>query len=154
MTALPPGRDYCKSGIIAAMRHRLVFPALLLMLAAIPACESPLGPGSCEELVRITVDQGGGTVFDWEPECSVDSLLVRSLGADGSVTGTVWEISFDNDPISPPVSYGTAPAGTKVRTDPVPLEPGREYRISIFRISGISIIAIGAEEFTFTPPSL
>ena len=137
------------------MRFGLTFTVLLFLFAAGPGCESPLGPGDCEESVIVTVSQESGTVITWEPSCSVDIILVSALDDSARVvTMPAWEVNFDDEAVFPPVTYGTAPAGTKVVIDAIPLEPGRSYRIGLFRISGISTIAIGARDFAFMPPAL
>jgi len=70
--------------------------------------------------VTATVDVSGtAPVFDWVPDCAVSWVLV-----EGVTGGDVWWIIGD---LSPPITYGTTPAGSVTFTGPLPLVRGRSY---------------------------
>ena len=78
--------------------------------------------------VTATVDVSGtAPVFAWVPECAVSSVFV-----EGVTEGDVWEIIANE--ISPPITYGTTPAGSVTFTGPLPLVRGRSYFLILFRV--------------------
>ncbi|MGH7678082.1 MAG: hypothetical protein ACRENU_06415 [Gemmatimonadaceae bacterium] len=122
------------------MRHRL---ALALALALGASCDGRdfIGPdGSCVQAtgsVTATVNTSGSVTFDWDPACAVALLLIEEDATD------MWAITAPGlddtstetaNIITPPVTYGSVPAGAEQDAPATPLVPGTTYELILWKI--------------------
>jgi hypothetical protein len=118
--------------------RRLMYATAMVGLAI--ACSEGTGPGkSCGAdvgSVTATVSVTGTVVFDWNPRCKVALLLVEQDASDRwaiSVPGFDPSTEADNI-ISPPITYGQAPAGTEEDPPAQPLVAGQTYELVLWKI--------------------
>lgn len=122
---------------------------LTLALALLAACDDDgVEPVACEadtSEVTATIETNGSVVFDWSPECSVFLVLVEEEASD------VWGIQTmdQENGITPPVTYGTVPAGVEELMAPDPLVAGQTYELILWRkLPGDVASLAEVQEFT------
>lgn len=113
---------------------------------------SAVSPESCNQAVQVTVVARAKPVFSWSPACGMSSLSVVTVPATSGVSEElVWGFSVpEQNPIGPVISYGIAPAGATVWTQPHALVAGATYRVRVMQTVGLDVV-VGSGERLFTP---
>ena len=115
----------------------------LTLAAPLAACgEGPTIPADpCTDdtgTVTVTVTSAAGTpVFDWSPACAVALVLVEKVGGDTwyvSTDDATWSDAAQANLITPPITYGVAPAETADEYGPDPLVTGVEHDFILWRV--------------------
>lgn len=131
---------------------RFAIPFFILGAALAASCgENGVGPADladCPAAVAVVVGSSTTPTVSWQPPCKLFFLIVEPATA-----GTdLWSIiSRGANGISPPVVYGTVPAGVTQLVPPATLQPGTAYKVALWRFTGPGdedgeIIAV--QEFT------
>ena len=84
--------------------------------------------------VDVTVSDAAVPVLSWDPACSVAMLLIEEDASD------MWGLMSDSEDaaqanqISPPVTYGTVPAGVEAFGPSADLIRGVTYEVILWRV--------------------
>jgi hypothetical protein len=93
----------------------------------------PTGPAGCGESTVVSVSPGLEPTFSWPGGCHVRGVSVEQV----SPFQVVWAFDTSNDlqenVFGSPIQYGRLPTtgGARLKSGPVPLVAGRQYRVSL-----------------------
>lgn len=112
---------------------RLPLPHGMLLIALLWACtREPTSPAGPVGTATITVTTGLQPTFDWTPGSSVHEVTVTRAGTNVILWAAIS--SYRSNAISPPVDYGTTPAGAIMTANKIdPLDRGVTYRVTVSR---------------------
>ena len=88
-----------------SMRLRTITSGVLI-LASLHGCSEAGPTGPCKGNVDITVTSGLTPTFRWTPSCSIGSLTVERLEANGG-RSPQWMTSDAHNSIRPGIGYGS-----------------------------------------------
>ena len=134
----------------------LVVPAGLILVAACgdePITDVDLSCSDDTGSVTVTVSGPASTPqLDWSPPCPVALLLVERGASDTwsiATDETTWDDPAAANLITPPITYGVAPASAADEYGPDPLVIGQPHEAILWRIppgstAGCASVAFGA----------
>lgn len=122
--------------------HRTLFAACSLTIGLVACGYDPTAPeaAACTDdtgTVVATITSGLTPTLEWDPACSIALLLVEEEASDMWGVSTdegVWDDAAQANRITPPVTYGVAPAGITAFQDPLPLQAGVTYELVLWRV--------------------
>ena len=115
------------------MRNR-GWGALASAVALVGACHGATAPVCPSLPLTVSVTSSTSPTFTWTPNCVAEELIVYevrqpSVGPDLSV----WIIKARTEGVgaASPIVYGHVPFSMRQTAGPLPLVPGRSYRLSV-----------------------
>lgn len=108
------------------------------------ACGDSAAPngGGCDQPLEFTVSSSTSPTISWNPACTVAQLYVTEP-SDAS-TPIRWQVDASSNSIRPPVSYGSAPAGTTVSKSPDALFTKHHYVVIVSVLSSNQYLIAGS----------
>lgn len=127
----------------------VVLSGVVLIIAGCEGASTVAPP--CSQNVDVAVATGPAPLIFWSPACGISQLTVSTVPpTGGGQPVNVWSFYVpENQPIGPFVTYGTAPAGATVTTQPQALVAGSTYRVQVFHTVGGDVL-VSTGEATFT----
>lgn len=111
----------------------LRYPMLASLAVVLASCGDSAGPtgGGCDEPITITVSSTTSPSISWTPSCTVAVIRVSQLNEPVDSLKLKWWVQSESNSIRPPVSYGSAPAGSTVLLGPKALFGGTQYLVEL-----------------------
>jgi len=108
----------------------------------------PRAVAGCTDSFAVTVSPGVVPRFTWSPDCTVSSVAVQVAVRSRTGWETVWSYHIpDPGGVASGIEYGVAPPDAIVTRGPKPLQPGKQYLVTVRNVVAGSIRAEGEAAF-------